>query len=175
MKKELITISRSVENKYRNEASRKINAFNQARKLVEQHVPVTDLDRFAESFTSYLYDELTKKNKLQGVKYSQAMMLYDIDDTFIRKYEVEFKKLSVPLTKDYQSLGKVDCGVYAQTKDEVERLNQYKDIEKSVESLIKKGVPIHYGNLSRAFYPITAIDGQKLTPNINYIKGRRTH
>jgi hypothetical protein len=64
--------------------------------------------------------------------------------------------------------------MYAETEDEVKRLKQYKDIEKSVEQLIKKGIPIHYGNLSRAFYPITAIDGQKLTPNVNYIKGNHT-
>lgn len=177
--KELICVSRSIEGKIRNQGSRKIHLFAQAKKLVEPHIPVTNLDEFSEGFRNYLYSQLKERSRgaLDSLGYAKVIGLYDLGnlDEQLRRLEIEYKKLSnIQLNKDYTELAPYDAGIYAITPEEKERLKEFKHIEKAIEGLIKKGTKIHYGNLSRAFHPVTQINGQRLEVNVNYVKGYNT-
>ena len=126
-KREVITTSRSLENKIKNAGSRKIFLFQTAKKLVEPHVPITDLDAFASGFRNYLYEGLKKRSKgaLDSLGYEKIIGIYEMGDLDqrLRTMEIEYKKLSnIKLNKDYSGLAPYDCNVYTENEDEVKTL-----------------------------------------------------
>lgn len=176
MKRELISTNRSLIAKTKNQGHRKIILFKQAKDFCEQYIKVTDLDKFAESFRNYLYDGLKEKSKgsLDSVGYSNLILLYDINDEQLKRVEIEFKKLAnVKLNKTYTEIETFDAGIYAETPEELKKLEQYRELERFVEKLKKANVPVNYSHLSRAFHPLTNINISELEPNINYIKNIR--
>lgn len=170
----------STANRLKNQAKRKIGLFDNAKQLVEKVLPVTDLDRFSEGFRAYLFDELKKRSQgsMDTLSYEKVIMLYDYDklDQHLRNLEIEYKKLNaVKLDETYTKMLPVDTGIYAETEQELKRLKEYETIEKFVKGMEKEGVKVNYSHLSRAFYPVTAINISELSPNVNYIKGYNTH
>lgn len=176
MKKEIINVNKGLIAKTKNQGSRKISLFKQAKAEVEKHTPVSDLQAFSEGFRDYLYNGLKKQSKgsLNNVGYTSLITLYDINDERLRTLEIEFKKLAhIKLNEDFTELAPFDANCYAETEEEIKRLNQFKAVKKFVEGLEKEGVTINYAHLSRAFYPLTQINVSEIVPNPIYIKGQR--
>ena len=176
MERELIAVSRSLISKTKNKGARKINLFKLAKEFCEQYIKVEDLDAFDSGFRDYLYNSVKSKSNgtLNAVGYQSLMKLYDIDDEKLKRIEIEYKKLSdIKLNSSYTEIAEFDAGIYAETKEELEKLKDFQMIDKFVQQIEKRGIKVNMHHLSRAFHPLTSISVSGLEPNINFIKSIR--
>lgn len=175
MKRRLIQVNDSLKRKEHREAQRKIDYLLRASGIVENHVgKIKDYREFVDKgFSNYLYDEYIKQNPaFKNASMSSTFDFFEVDNRVLSHLEKEFKKIKVELNKDCTAIKEKDYGVYTESKEENERLDQVEAVKKLADDMESRGVKVNYFHLASAFFPLLNRTNV-FQPNVGYIKGRR--
>jgi hypothetical protein len=153
-------------------ANDKIEAFKDARAYCEQFIEIKDLDKFAESFTNYLLDELRptvngRKNTI--LDNTQIALINGVNISVIKFIENRYKTNKSILNPDYVTFNLPCFEVYAENKVQSMAFVLSLELMELIKK-IDKITPINIYSVRKAV-PLMALNGEsELIPNATFIK-----